>query len=46
MNMIHTLTTLAQDELEVSRMMGKVVGGIIVLIVVIVVIKLVMKKRK
>lgn len=46
MNLITAFTTLAQDELEVSRLMGKVIAGVVILIVVLVVIKAVKGKGK
>lgn len=45
MNLIYAAITLAQnDDFAVSRMMGKVVAGIVIAIVVLVIIKKIKKK--
>lgn len=46
MNLINATLTLAQDELNTSRLMGQVVGGIVILIVVILIFKAVKGKKK
>ncbi len=46
MNLINALTTLAQDELNTSKLMGQVIGGIVILIVVILVFRAVAGKKK
>jgi hypothetical protein len=40
------LLVLAQDELEVSRLMGRVIAVVIALIVIVAIFKVVAKKRK
>lgn len=43
---MHLITTLSQDELAVSALMGKLVGVIIILIIVLAIWKVVRGKKK
>jgi hypothetical protein len=46
MNLMNLVRAVAQSDLETSRLMGKVIAGVVILIVVLLIFKAVKGKKK